>query len=101
MTITSIIAKKRYDSQTGIVRLKEEYLNSIYIDKIIDLLHKNECVIQCFGNAAGGDISFYTKENRKNSTYISVNATQKQKLAKVGCPDWERVFVKLEEFFKI
>lgn len=107
MTITnktSLLLKKRYDLQIGMFRLKEEYLNSVYVDKIIDLLQENECVLKCFGNAAGGDVSFYTKEDRKNgtfSTFISVNATQKQRLSAIGCPDWKRVFIKLEEFFKI
>jgi hypothetical protein len=96
-----LLIKKRFDTQTGIWKLKEEYLNSIYVDRIIDLLQKNDCIIGGFSNIAGGGITFFTKDDRKNCVWICVEATRKQSWAEVSYPDWKRVFVKLEEFFKI
>lgn len=95
-----LLLKKRFDTQTGIWKLKEEYLNSIYVDRIIDLLQKNNCIIDGFSSIAGGGITFFTKADRKNGVYICVESTRKQRWAEVSCPDWKRVFVKLEEFFK-
>jgi hypothetical protein len=93
------ILNKRYDVQKGRWRLRKELLNSIYIDKIIDLFEKNDCIVDNFCCIAGGAVSFFTKADRKNAVYISVKETLKQRLSESNCPDWRRVFIRLEKYF--